>query len=162
MRRTPTAVAAALLAAAPLLAGCTGDPGTPTTPAVTRPETEVALPILVDAGKATTPYPTSTVTLAVGQRFGVKGVDSMTAWTWALTSTGDGAVLRQGPDVVIDPCGGGTGCSPGIDQTFTALAPGTTTLTWEFQDRGACPPSPAPHPTPRCGEVTKSIQVTVH
>ncbi|MFD0277485.1 hypothetical protein ACFVHB_26750 [Kitasatospora sp. NPDC127111] len=85
----------------------------------------------------------------------------MTAWTWALTSAGDGAVVRQGPDVVIDPCGGSTGCSPGIDQTFTALAPGTTTLTWEFRVRGGNCTGGEVQPAPGCGSVTKSIQVTV-
>ncbi|MEU6235152.1 hypothetical protein [Kitasatospora sp. NPDC047058] len=160
MRRTFAVVTAALLAAAPLLAGCSAGPATPATPPTTRPETEVALPALAEAGKATSPYPTSTVTLAVGQRFGVRGVDSMTAWTWDLTSAGDAAVLQHGPDVVIDPCGGSTGCSPGIDQTFTALTPGTTMLTWEFHDRGTCRPGAA-SPAPGCGGVTKSIQVTV-
>ncbi|MFD0277484.1 hypothetical protein ACFVHB_26745 [Kitasatospora sp. NPDC127111] len=55
MRRTLAVVAAALLAAAPLLTACTAEPGTPATPPTTRPETEVALPTLAEAGTRTRP-----------------------------------------------------------------------------------------------------------
>ncbi|MFJ9840079.1 hypothetical protein ACIRYZ_06345 [Kitasatospora sp. NPDC101155] len=160
------ATVAALVPAALLLTACTGDPGgpkaSPTDPATSRPETEIALPALAEAGKATSPYPPSTVTLTVGQPFGVSGrLVNPTAWAWELTSTGDGAVLRRGPDVVTEPCSADAiGCSTSGDQTFVALAPGSTTLTWTFVDRGTCVKASTP-PIPRCGSVTKSIQVTV-
>ncbi|HJD80947.1 hypothetical protein ABZX88_03360 [Kitasatospora aureofaciens] len=175
MRRTVAGLAA-LLAAVPLLTACssggpsawTPSPGAPTDPSATesaapatRPDTEVAIPSLNEAGHATSPYPTSTVTLTAGQRLGVQLVDSMTGWAWNLTATGDGAVVRRGPDVVTDPCPADSiGCSPGIDQTFSALAPGTTTLTWTFVDRGRCSGT-SPDPARGCGRVTKSVQVTV-
>ncbi|MGW3046187.1 hypothetical protein ACWC9T_40885 [Kitasatospora sp. NPDC001159] len=176
MRRTIVAVAA-LLAAIPLLTACssggalpwvpvtdspTGPPTTQSAPPVSRPDAEIALPSRAEALKAASPYLPSTVTLAVGQRLGVPGsLVSMTAVTWELTSAGDGAVLRQDSDFISDPCPADrVGCDAGGGQTFIALAPGTTTLTWTLHERGKCPDAPT-HPAPGCDSVTKSIQVTV-
>lgn len=167
-----TVGAVALLAAAPLLAACTSGPAVPAgptgaspsggPPSVGRPEKEIALPDLGEAGKATAPYPSDSVTLAVGQRLGVSGrLVNPTAWAWELTSTGDGTALRRGPDVETVPCPADSiGCSTSGDQTFVALAPGSTTLTWTFVNRGRCVTATTPE-TAGCGSVTKSIQVTV-
>ncbi|MGW2374144.1 hypothetical protein [Kitasatospora sp. NPDC001683] len=62
---------------------------------------------------------------------------------------------------MTEPCPQDSIGCPGVDQTFTAVAPGTTTLTWTFVDRGKCLGS-SPNPSLGCGRVTKSIQVTVH
>jgi hypothetical protein len=160
MRRTTTGVAA-LLAATPLLAACGSGPGAPTDPAAGRPKTEVALPADKEAWNATSPYPTSTVTLAVGQRFSVAGNKGPQQGAWIQTSAGDGAVLRPGPDVVTTPCPEDSlGCVEGVDHIYTALAPGTTTLTWEFHDRSKCHDAPT-QPVVGCSDITKSIQVTV-
>ncbi|MFJ9694752.1 hypothetical protein [Kitasatospora sp. NPDC101183] len=162
MRRSPIVLAAALLAAAPLLAACDSGTEVPATPGAdkpigARPSTEVALPTLREAGQATGPYPATPVSVAVGERFGVKGVDSTTPYRWKLTSSGDAALVRQGSDVVVEPCGGETGCSPGVDQVFTARAAGTTTLTWTYEPQGGC----RTPPVDPCGRVTKSFLVTV-
>ncbi|MBV6700206.1 hypothetical protein KV557_24395 [Kitasatospora aureofaciens] len=159
MRRIIAGVAA-LLTATPLLTACTS--GSSTDPATTRPKTEITLPTDAEAWNATSSYPPSTVTLAVGQRLGARGTVSARQWAWDLTSAGDGAVLRRGPDVDIDPCPEDmAGCASGVDQTFIAIAPGTTTLTWEFRNRGTCDPGAGAHPAFGCGNVSKSIQVTV-
>ncbi|MET8628855.1 hypothetical protein ABZW30_34825 [Kitasatospora sp. NPDC004669] len=166
MRRTIAGVAA-LLTAAPLLTACSSGGQSASAsgadPTTSRPKTEIALPTDQEAWAATSSYPTSTVTLAVGQRLGVGGKEGARQWEWSLVSTGDGAVLRHGPDVVIDPCPkDSNGCSEGVDHTFIALAAGTTTLTWEFRNQGGCDPRvPASHPAFGCGTITKSIQVTV-
>ncbi|MFH8385058.1 hypothetical protein ACH4E7_29640 [Kitasatospora sp. NPDC018058] len=165
MRRITGGVAA-LLAAASLLTACSsGGPSafSPVAdPASRPPTTEIALPDLDGANQAASPYPASTVTLSVGQRLGVPGgLMSMTAVTWELSSAGDGAVLRQGPDFITHACpANSVGCSPKGDQTFIAVAPGSTTLTWQFHNRGICL-NEATAPALGCGNITKSIQVTV-
>ncbi|MGA5824182.1 hypothetical protein ACPC54_40850 [Kitasatospora sp. NPDC094028] len=155
--RAAIRIGAGLLAVAPLLAGC--DSGS----APAAPTTEIALPDLKEAHDAASPYPTDTVTLTVGQSLGVRGrLTNTTAWAWDSTSTGDGAVVRRGPDFVTAPCPEDSiGCSTEGDQVFVAVAPGTTTLSWKFRDRGRCPMSPM-HPDPRCADAaTKSIRITV-
>lgn len=162
MRRSPILLAAALLAAGLLASACDGESGAPGPVAASadRPSTEVALPTPREASEATGPYPGTAVTVSVGRRFGVRGVTSMTAFSWDLASAGDAAVVRQDQDVVVEPCGSQTGCSPGVDHVFTALTPGSTTLTWVFRPRFGCP-SPPDASSGTCGNVTKTFQVTV-
>ncbi|MER7672457.1 hypothetical protein ABTY61_28920 [Kitasatospora sp. NPDC096128] len=178
MRRIVITNAVALLAAALLVVSyldgwwsdsdsatsATSATTTAATATATRPETEVALPPVSTAWDATEPYPPSTVTLAVGQRLGVRTTGGAMPKLWYLDSTGDGAVLQSGPDFVITPCSTNPpapGCAPEFDQTFTALGPGTTTLTWAFGSAWACRPDAPDRAELRC-DVTKSIQVTVH
>ncbi|MFD9689995.1 hypothetical protein ACFWXO_30030 [Kitasatospora sp. NPDC059088] len=160
-----------LLAVALLLlsysAGWWSDPAAGTAAPVataTRPETEVALPAVAAAGDATEPYPPSTVSLAVGQRLGVRTTGGALSKLWYLSSAGDGAVLQSGPDFVLTPCSTNPpvpGCAPEFDRTFTALGAGTTTLTWAFGNAWDCRPDAPNRAELRC-DVTKSIQVTVH
>lgn len=160
MRRALAAVTA-LLAAAPLLAACTSG-GPSADPATSRPRTEIALPANAEAWKATTAYPPSTVTLAVGERLGVAGTPSDLARAWQLTSAGDGAVVRRGPDVSYGTCApDSTGCASGLDQIFTAVAPGATTLTWEFRSVVGCRPEAPAGSLDDCRSVTKAVRVTV-
>ncbi|MFB7619687.1 hypothetical protein [Kitasatospora sp. NPDC056181] len=150
----------ATLAAALLLAACTSG-GPSTDPANSRPRTEIALPANSEAWHATA-YPPSTVTLTVGDRLGVSGTPSDLARAWHLTSTADGAVLRRGPDVSYSTCAPDSmGCASGIDQTFIALAPGSTTLTWEFRSVVGCESGAPAGSLYGCNSVTKTIQVTV-
>ncbi|MFD8706413.1 hypothetical protein ACFV1W_28045 [Kitasatospora sp. NPDC059648] len=168
MRRV-IAGTAALLAAVPLLTSCSSEgPSTWASmvdSANNRPKTEIALPTDAEAWNATSSYPASTVTLAVGERLGVSGTEGAKQWAWELSSTGDGTVLRPGPDVVTAPCPANppaVGCASGVDHTFTALTAGTTTLTWEFRNHGSCDPEVmGDHPAFGCGRISKSIQVTV-
>ncbi|ARF81293.1 hypothetical protein ACIG0C_32430 [Kitasatospora aureofaciens] len=161
--------AVVLLAAAVLLVsylnGWWSDPTTSTTAtdSPARPQTEVSLPAESEAGYATSAYPNSTVDLAVGQQLGVRMTGGARPKNWYLTSPADGAVLRNGPDVVISSCSSNPpapGCASEFDRTFTALAPGTTTLTWAFGNEVDCAPDAPNRVALRC-DVTKSIQVTV-
>ncbi|MFE4972929.1 hypothetical protein ACFRAR_12535 [Kitasatospora sp. NPDC056651] len=166
MRRTLTAAVVALLAGALLLASYLGgwwsDPGPAGTTAATatRPQVEVRLP--TEAGEATAPYPPSTVTLAVGQRLGVRTTGGARQKNWYLASAGDAAVLRPGPDFVINPCPTDppmAGCGSEFDLTYSALAPGTTTLTWLFGE-GSCSAGVPKYQGDRC-DISQSIEVTV-
>jgi hypothetical protein len=162
MRRT-LAVGTALLAAALLLTSCINGWWSDD-PAASRPKTEIVLPTDLEAWDATSSYPPSTVSLAVGQRLGVQTTEGARPRYWYLTSAGDGTVLRRGPDVDINPCPKDPpvpGCSSGVDQTFTALAPGTTTLTWVFGSGEGCGAG-APGTVEEECRISKSIQVTVH
>ncbi|MFF2149445.1 hypothetical protein [Kitasatospora sp. NPDC058190] len=168
MRRIVSSVVV-LLAAGVLLAsyldGWWSDPATTpsSSPAPARPESEVVLPSGSEAGDATSPYPPSTVTLAVGQKLGVRTTGGAMPKYWYLTSAGDGVVLRNGPDVAITSCSTNPpvpGCAPEIDKTFIALAPGTTTLTWAFGSKLDCATDAPNRAELRC-DITKSIQVTV-
>ncbi|MBD0676500.1 hypothetical protein [Streptomyces sp. CBMA156] len=166
MRRTVIATGVALLAAALLLGSYldgwwsdSGPAGT-TVATATRPQVEVPLP--TEAGSATIPYPPSTVTLAVGQQLGVRTTGGARPKSWHLDSAGDAGVLRPGPDYVINPCPAdppAAGCGSEFDLTFSALAPGTTTLTWVF-GRGGCQAGVPKYAGDRC-DISKSIQVTV-
>lgn len=166
MRRIVSNVAA-LLAATLLLVsyleGWWSDPATSTaTGSPARPQTEVSLPVESDAGNATSAYPNSAVTLAVGQQLGVRMTGGARPKNWYLTSPADGTLLRNGPDVVISSCSSNPpapGCASEFDRTFTALAPGTTTLTWAFGNEVDCAPDAPNRVALRC-DVTKSIQVT--
>ncbi|MET8544366.1 hypothetical protein ABZW03_27545 [Kitasatospora sp. NPDC004799] len=168
MRRTVIAGVAALLAGALLLASYLGGwwsdsgPGgtTAATATATRPEVEVPLP--EKASNATAPYPTSAVTLEVGQRLGVRTTGGALQKKWYLYSAGDGTVLRPGKDFVISPCPTDppkAGCGAEFDLTFSALAPGTTTLTWLFGE-GGCRAGVPKYAGERC-DISKSVQVTV-
>ncbi|MFJ6618128.1 hypothetical protein ACIQOW_11235 [Kitasatospora sp. NPDC091335] len=95
MRRTVITAGAALLAAALLLGSYldgwwseSGPAGT-TVATATRPQVEVPLP--TEAGSATTPYPPSAVTLAVGQQLGVRTTGGARPKSWHLDSAGDAA-----------------------------------------------------------------------
>ncbi|MFJ9694980.1 hypothetical protein [Kitasatospora sp. NPDC101183] len=160
MHRSPALAAALLLALTPLLAAC--DSGSASPP---KPTTEIVLPGLQEAHDAASPYPVSTVTLAVGQSLGVRGaLPSGKAWIWTTTSTGDAAVVRPGPDFITDRCAKDMiGCSDEGDQVFVAVAPGTTTLSWRFIDRGRhCSATQGASADPACAKAsTKSVEVTV-
>ncbi|MER7767521.1 hypothetical protein [Kitasatospora sp. NPDC096140] len=166
MRRTITSVVA-LVAVALLLFSylddwwSDSDPAGPAAATATRPQVEVSLPD--DAGDGRSPYPPSTVTLAVGQQLGVRTTGGARPLWWYLSSAGDGSVLRPGKDFVITPCPTDepkAGCGSEFDLTFTALAPGTTTLTWLFGE-GGCHDGVPTYDLERC-DISKSIQVTVH
>lgn len=166
MRRTITGVVALMAAALLLVSYLDGwwsdsDPAGPATVTATRPQVEVPLPS--DSDNPVSPYPPSTVTLAVGQQLGVRTTGGARQKRWNLDSAGDGTVLRPGPDFVITPCPTDepkAGCGPEFDLTFTALAPGTTTLTWSFGE-GGCVAGVPKYEGDRC-DISKSIQVTVH
>ncbi|MEV7184972.1 hypothetical protein [Kitasatospora sp. NPDC093102] len=119
MRRPLTAVPA-LLAAVPLLAGCSSGtlplPGPMAEPPTERPKLEIALPADDEAAKAGSAYPTDTVTLAVGQRFGVRVTEGARPWAWSLTEADDGPVLKRGPEVNVVPC---TDRTPGCTYVVT-------------------------------------------
>ena len=158
----------ALLAAALLLVsyvdGWWSDPATTDSATNARPQTEFSLPAESEAGDATSAYPPSTVDLAVGQQLGVRMTGGARPKNWYLTSPADGAVLRNEPDVVISSCSSNPpipGCAPEFDRAFTAVAPGTTILTWVFGNTVDCAPN-TPHRVELRCDVTKSIQVTVH
>ncbi|TYC66321.1 hypothetical protein EH183_43105 [Streptomyces sp. CB01881] len=136
-----------------------GPAGT-TAATATRPQVEVPLP---DGDDTVSPYPPSTVTLAVGQQLGVRTTGGARPKRWYLDSAGDSSVLRPGRDFVITPCPTdppAAGCGDEFDLTFTALAPGTTTLTWLFGE-GGCKAGVPKFEWERC-DISKSIQVTVH
>ncbi|MFE7524919.1 hypothetical protein ACFU7Y_04285 [Kitasatospora sp. NPDC057542] len=164
MRRTVITNVAALLVGALLLVSYldgwwsdSGPAGTTVATAI-RPEVEVPLPD--KAWDATSPYPTSTVTLTVGQRLGVRTTGGALQKRWYLYSAGDDSVLRPGKDFVISSCPPQPGCTSEFDLTFSALAPGTTTLTWLFGE-GGCRAGVPKYEWERC-DISKSIQVTVH
>ncbi|MFI8456019.1 hypothetical protein [Kitasatospora sp. NPDC085464] len=163
MRRTITSVVALVAVALLLVSYLDGwwsdsDPAGPAAVTATRPQVEVPLP---DNGwNATSPYPTSAVTLTVGQRLGVRTVNGALQKRWYLYSGGDGSVLRPGEDFVVSSCPPVPGCTSEFDLTFTALAPGTTTLTWLFGE-GGCVAGVPKYEGDRC-DISKSIQVTVH
>ncbi|MFJ7248185.1 hypothetical protein ACIQWA_26625 [Kitasatospora sp. NPDC098652] len=168
MRRRITTAVVALLAAALLLVSYLdgwwsgSDPAADSAAnsAAARPQQEVSLPS--DGWTATSPYPPSTVTLAVGQRLGVRTTGGALSHRWYLGAAGDGKVLRPGPDFVITPCPTNPpvpGCAPEFDLTFEALTPGTTTLTWLF-GQGGCVAGVPRYPAERC-DISKSVQITV-
>lgn len=166
MRRIITAVVA-LVAAALLvgsyLGGWWSDSGPAGTTVASTPRPEVEVPLPDKAWDATTPYPTSTVTLAVGQRLGVRTTGGALQKKWYLYSAGDDSVLQPGKDFVISPCPTDppmAGCGSEFDLTFSALTPGTTTLTWLFGE-GGCSAGVPKYKGDRC-DISKSIQVTVH
>ncbi|MFF4924835.1 hypothetical protein ACFY4B_29945 [Kitasatospora sp. NPDC001261] len=166
MRRTVITSVAALLVGALLLvshlAGWWSGSGPAGTTVASTPRPEVEVPLPEKASNATSPYPTSTVTLTVGQRLGVRTTGGALQKKWYLYSAGDGSVLRPGKDFVISPCPTDppmAGCGSEFDLTFSALAPGTTTLTWLFGE-GSCDAGVPKYKGDRC-DISKSIQVTV-
>ncbi|MFG2844632.1 hypothetical protein ACGF12_15880 [Kitasatospora sp. NPDC048296] len=166
MRRTIITTVVALLAVALLLVsyldGWWSDSGPAGTTAATATRPQVEVPLPAEAWNATSPYPPSTVTLAVGQQLGVRTTGGARPKNWYLDSAGDGSVLRPGPDFVISPCPTdppAAGCGSEFDLTFSALAPGTTTLTWLFGE-GGCSAGVPKYEGDRC-DISKSIQVTV-
>ncbi|MCX4745551.1 hypothetical protein OG455_08445 [Kitasatospora sp. NBC_01287] len=107
-------------------------------------------------------FPTEQVQLKVGQRLLVATVRSDLPAGWLPGVPANPHVIRADPEQTVHGCSAAVaGCSADVNEVYTAVVPGSTTVSWTFEQFGCkSAAKSAPSPVP-CVWGTKTVLVTV-
>src|SRR5579875_695132 len=91
-------------------------------------------PKAVDAAGTVESLGEVSVTLSVGQTLAVRYTEAAVPQTWSQAQGGDAQVLRADPVATHSSCPSPApaGCGPQLQQTYTALKAGKTSVVWQF------------------------------
>jgi hypothetical protein len=136
-------------------AGCSSDATAPAAQTITLPDSATA----AAGGSTPTTFPAAEVHLRVGQRLLVATTRNDQPAAWQTGMVADPHVVRQDPELTVHGCPAQVaGCSADVDEVYTAAAPGTTTVNWEFHNFVCSATAKPPIP---CVMATKTAHVTV-
>ncbi|MDH6118380.1 hypothetical protein ABH930_001380 [Kitasatospora sp. GAS204A] len=164
-RLTRRQIAVATLGAA-ILVGCSSA-AQPPGALLTLPSGDAADRAPV-GGTATSPptapgaFPTDQVELRVGQRLLVATVRSDLPEAWLPGTVADSHVVRQDPEKTVHGCSPDVaGCEADVDEVYTAVSAGSTTVSWTYEVLGCQSARPGPPPHLLCVKATKAVHITV-